>query len=205
MHIEKYYISPTAKMVLATNPYAKQAFQEISNAISSMVSNDSNTFIINNSSKNCNGVVPIKERCYICLESGYNWYREKPLKSFSSKGGPIDVYKEFGDSTLPFNVGLEFETGNISSAHRSMNKLSLALENNELQLASIILPIHKLSYYLTDRVSNYEELEPYFDLLKNKSFIILGFDAEDYNPNVPLLTKGKDGMSKRSIRKWKNK
>jgi len=169
-----------------------------------MVTNSTNTFTINNSYKNCNGVVPIKEKCYICLEDKYNWYREKPLKSFSSKGGPIDVYKEFKNDNDQFNVGLEFETGNISSAHRSMNKLSLAIEMHELQLASLMLPINKLSYYLTDRVSNYEELEPYFHLLNNRAFIILGFDAEDYNPSVPLLPKGRDGMSDRSIRKWKN-
>ena len=204
MHIAKSYISPSAQMLLSTNPNAQHALQEISDSITSMTNCINNTFTINCSSKNCNGVVPIKEKCYICLENTYNWYREKPLKSFPSKGGPIDVYKEFSSNTHPFNVGLEFETGNISSAHRSMNKLSLALQTNELQLAVIILPVHKLSYYLTDRVSNYEELEPYFALLHDRAFIVLGFDAESYSANAPLLPKGRDGMSTRSIRKWKN-
>lgn len=203
MHVEKSFISPDAQKLLKTNPICNQAFNEILYSIKSMVNTSKNTFVINNSEKNFNGVVPIKEKCYSCLETKFYWYREKPLECFPFKGGPIDVYKEFLNNTTSLNVGLEFETGNIASAHRSMNKLSLALEKNELQLAAIILPIHKMSYFLTDRVANYEELEPYFDLLINRSFIVLGFDAEEYHPNAPRLPKGKDGMSKRSKRKWR--
>lgn len=55
---------------------------------------------------------------------------------------------------------------------------------------------------MTDRVSNYEELEPYFPLLDDTTFVVFGFDAEEYSPDVPLLPKGKDGMSPRTIRKW---
>lgn len=202
MYIAKKYISPYAQIVLNKNPLAATAYNEICTSISNMTSPGTNIFIVNNSQKNCNGVVPIKDNCYACLEDLYKWYREKPLNCLSEKGGPIDVYKEFGRDNMHFNVGLEFETGNISSAHRSMNKLSLALKEQELHLAVILLPTSKLSYYLTDRVSNYEELEPYFRLLSDLPFIVLGFDAEKYDPSAPLLPKGKDGMSKRSIRKW---
>lgn len=59
-----------------------------------------------------------------------------------------------------------------------------------------------MSFYLTDRVSNYEELEPYFLLLDEVPFIVFGFDAEEYSADAPLLPKGKDGMSPRTIRKW---
>ena len=44
--------------------------------------------------KNCNGVVPVKEKCYQILEEEFRWYREKPLTYFrkdAQKGGPIDV------------------------------------------------------------------------------------------------------------------
>lgn len=105
---------------------------------------------INNSAKNCNGVVPVKEGCYQLLEEEYDWYREKPLATFFEKGGPIDVYKEFSDNYSVLRIGLEFETGNISSAHRSMNKLALGLANNDIDLAVLMMPIHDLSYYLTD-------------------------------------------------------
>ena len=59
-----------------------------------------------------------------------------------------------------------------------------------------------MALYLTDRVSNYEELEPYFVLLDSRPFIVFGFDADEYSGNISLLPKGKDGMSNRSIRRW---
>lgn len=199
MHIAELYITQSAQNLINNNPLACRASQEITNAVNSMAS------IINNSEKNCNGVVPLKEPCYRMLEEEYGWYREKPLDILSEKGGPIDVYKSFADSDSSFNAGIEFETGNISSAHRSMNKLSLGVHNGELHLAVLMMPMHSLSYYLTDRVSNYEELKPYFSLISDVPFIIIGFDVEAYSSNIPCLPKGKDGMSNRSIRKWRNR
>lgn len=206
MIISKQYISAEAEIILNENEEAYQAYSEICDSIKSIKTTGEDIFIINNSEKNCNGVVPIKESCYAKLEDHYLWYREKPLtflREEMKKGGPIDVYKEFlFENGNCFRVGLEFETGNISSAHRSMNKLKIGLLSEELDLAVLMMPIKKLSFYLTDRVSNYEELEPYFRLLNNSPFIVIGFDAESYSCNVQILPKGKDGMSKRSIRKW---
>ena len=121
------------------------------------------------------------------------------------KGGPIDVYKEFTSTREELKVGLEFETGNISSAHRSLNKLAVGIKHSEIQLAILLMPVKRLSYYLTDRVSNYEELKPYFCLVDDYPFIFIGFDVERYSENVPFLPKGNDGMSKRSTRKWPNR
>lgn len=199
MHIEELYITNDAQDLIDNDPIANLAFREIADSINSMVS------IINNTEKNCNGVVPLKEPCYRMLEETYGWYREKPLDILSEKGGPIDVYKSFSDGDGFFNVGIEFETGNISSAHRSMNKLHLGIHNKELHLAVLMMPMHRLSYYLTDRVSNYEELRPYFSLVSGVPFIIIGFDVENYSLDVPGLAKGRDGMSNRSVRKWKNR
>lgn len=197
MHISKSYITDSAKSLLRSSTLAEDAFNEIKSSINNMIG------MINNSSKHCNGVVPIKEGCYQLLEEEYGWFREKPLDSFSEKGGPIDVYKEFHSNKDFLRVGLEFETGNISSAHRSMNKLALGIANGDLDFAVLIMPVHNLSYYLTDRVSNYEELYPYYGLVDNYPFAFLGFDAESYNNTYPILPKGRDGMSKRAIHKWK--
>ena len=200
MHIATVFKTTKAINLLKTSLLAKQAYEEIDVSISNMIGN------INNLEKNYNGVIPLKDGCYKMLEEEFLWYREKPLLTLSqSKGGPIDVYKEFMSPFECIRVGLEFETGNISSAHRSMNKLSLGLANNELDLAVILMPVSSLSYYLTDRVSNYEELEPYFDLVKKYPFIFIGFDAEAYSDCFPALPKGKDGMSERAIHKWKDK
>ena len=48
-------------------------------------------------------------------------------------------------------------------------------------------------------------IEPYFLLLDEVPFIVFGFDAEEYSTDAPLLPKGKDGMSPRTIRKWQAK
>lgn len=206
MFIAKKYITPSAQCLLDNNPLAKQAYAEVVESIRSIVTDQYSEFYINNTEKNGNGVVPIKEKCYIKLENDFLWFREKPLaylKEEMKKGGPIDVYKEFFKDGQQFNVGLEFETGNISSAHRSMNKLAVGLKRKEIQLAILMMPIKQLSFYLTDRVSNYEELEPYFCIVEDNPYIIIGFDAEHYCDNVPFLPKGKDGMSNRSTRKWR--
>lgn len=199
MHVSQAYITEPAKSLLASSSLAVTAYNEIRSSIENMIGT------INNSSKHCNGVVPIKEGCYQLLEEYYGWFREKPLDSFSEKGGPIDVYKEFQQYSELLRVGLEFETGNISSAHRSMNKLALGLAHKDLDFAVLLLPVYKLSYCLTDRVSNYEELYPYFSLVDKIPFVFLGFDAESYDPSYEILPKGRDGMSLRAIHKWKDK
>lgn len=199
MHISKSYITPPAKSLLKSSSLAEEAYNEITLSINNMIGT------INNSSKNCNGVVPIKEGCYQLLEETYGWFREKPLDSFSEKGGPIDVYKEFQNNKALLRVGLEFETGNISSAHRSMNKLAIGIANDDIDFAVLIMPVSALSYYLTDRVSNYEELQPYYSLVNDYPFVFLGFDAESYSDTYPVLQKGQDGMSKRALHKWKKR
>ena len=208
MRIAKQFVSAVAKHLINTDELASQAFEEVRLSIINNVTLGSDHFILNSTSKNCNGVVPVKEKCYQILEEEFGWYREKPLTYFredAQKGGPIDVYKEFVTIGSVFKAGLEFETGNISSAHRSMNKLCVGIKKGELDLAMLMMPIKKMSFYLTDRVSNYEELEPYFLLLDEIPFVVFGFDAEEYNPDGPLLPKGKDGMSPRTIRKWQGK
>ena len=200
-HIHK--TDPAIKL-LERNEIYRDAFQEVVNSISAISwPGEANSFTINNTRKNINGVVPLKERCYIELEETYNWYREYPLhvlKYERKKGGPIDVYKIFESGE---RIGAEFETGNIGSGHRAMNKLFLGLKKNELDLAMIFMPVKKLAYYLTDRITNYEELEPYFDNYEEQPFIFIGFDASYYSADVPSIPKGKDGMSSRSVKKWK--
>ena len=208
MIIAKQFISREADALIANSAPAYQAYDEVMCSIRNNVSPGNDIFILNDSHKNCNGVVPVKEECYRILEEDYHWYREKPLTYFhedAQKGGPIDVYKEFYFRGSVFMAGLEFETGNISSAHRSMNKLRVGIIKGELDIAFLMMPIKRMSFYLTDRVSNYEELEPYFVLLDDVPFVIFGFDADEYNSDAPLLAKGKDGMSPRTIRKWQSR
>ena len=63
-------------------------------------------------------------------------------------------------------VAFEWETGNISSSHRSMNKMALGLHTGDLRAGILVVPSRKLYKFLTDRVGNVAELEPYFPLWK---------------------------------------
>lgn len=137
MLIPKTFVSIKARIIIERNRFAKEAYNEITESIHQNATNSMGQFIINCSEKKCNGVVPIKDGIYRFLEESYGWYREKPLQYFANvKGGPIDAYKEFGDQSNSFNVGLEFETGNVSSAHRAMNKLCMGIHNGEFWLSA---------------------------------------------------------------------
>lgn len=210
MKVDKEFKTKVAINLLNQDPLLNQAYKEVKQAICKSVwPEGATTFTINNSEKKSNGVVPIKELCYIHLEEFLKWFREKPLKVLAEekgKGGPIDVYKEFSSANglIVKRVGLEFETGNISSAHRSLNKLKLGLDRKEIDLAIILLPVHELGKYLTDRISTYEELAPYFELTEGMAFIVIGFNADAFDNTVEIIKKGKDGMSDRSIKTWKD-
>lgn len=82
MEIAKQYVSVVAEHLIRTNELAAQAFQEVRSSILNNVTPGSNHFILNCTRKNCNGVVPVKERCYQILEEEFGWYREKPLTYF---------------------------------------------------------------------------------------------------------------------------
>lgn len=208
MKISKEFRTDAARRLLQQDRLALQAYQEVIKSIEKPVWPPGATTFTIREGKNENGVVPIKEDCYIQLEDVFDWYREKELtvlKQEKQKGGPIDVYKEFSTESNILRVGLEFETGNISSAHRSMNKIALGLSRSELDLGIILLPMKSFAYHLTDRISNFEELEPYFELMSGRPFICIGFDADKMSSSedIPYIPKGKDGMSKRSTKKWK--
>ena len=79
MLISKQYVSPVAQQLIHTNSLVRQAFDEVASSITNNVSPGQSIFILNNSQKNCNGVVPIKEHCYQILEESYGWFRERPL------------------------------------------------------------------------------------------------------------------------------
>lgn len=203
MHVEKQHLTYTAEQMIKISSVARSAYDEVLEAISNMVGN------INNSQKKINSVTPIKAGLIKLLHDNYQWETEHhlqalrdnvPSSSDDSKrkrgqGGGIDVYKEFDFQGYMFRVGIEFETGNVASVHRSLNKLSMGIQSRELDLIFLILPIFNLAQYLTDRVANYEEIEAYFPLFSEKPFIALGFEAENYSPEFPIFEKGKDGNS----------
>jgi hypothetical protein len=51
-------------------------------------------------------------------------------------------------------VAVEWETGNISSSHRALNKMALGLLNGTIAAGVLIVPSRKLYRYLTDRIEH---------------------------------------------------
>jgi hypothetical protein len=98
-------------------------------------------------------------------------------------------------------IVVEWETGNISSSHRSMNKLTMLVSNGTIAAGTLVVPSRKLYVYLTDRIGNYKELEPYLKLSKSVPWkmgvleiIVIEQDAESYD--VPKIPKGTAGRAK---------
>jgi len=102
-------------------------------------------------------------------------------------------------------VVTEWETGNISSSHRSMNKLTMLVADGLIAAGVLVVPSRNLYLYLTDRIGNYRELEPYLKLWKSVpckvgvlEIVVIEQDAESMD--VRFIPKGTDGRSKRSKR-----
>ena len=93
-----------------------------------------------------------------------------------------------------------WETGNISSSHRAVNKLVLGLLREVFLGTALVLPSRKLYPYLTDRIGNYEELEPYFDVWRainlNEGFLaIFVVEHDAIDSNIPTIAKATDGRA----------
>jgi len=144
-----------------------------------------------------NGVSPIKRR-FQSLLSDAGWALEHRMELGSRlRPGPVDAAKTLEDGRV---FAVEWETGNISSSHRAMNKLALGMLDGKVAAGVLILPTRKLYQYLTDRVGNFEELEPYFPVwrrvaVKRSALIVLRIEQDEDDDHVPRIPKGTDGRA----------
>jgi hypothetical protein len=97
-------------------------------------------------------------------------------------------------------IVVEWETGNISSSHRSINKLTLLLKTQIISAGVLVVPSRKLYVYLTDRIGNIQEIKPYFSLWKSVpcregilEIVVIEHDAT--SKDVPRIPKGTDGRA----------
>lgn len=88
---------------------------------------------------------------------------ERYTEPVTSNFGPFDFMTVAPDGT---RVAIEWETGNISSSHRSMNKLALAIKTGVVDAGVMIVPSRLLYEHLTDRVGNIAELSGYLSMWK---------------------------------------
>jgi hypothetical protein len=101
-------------------------------------------------------------------------------------------------------IGVEWETGNVSSAHRSINRILLAnvADRQKCIGGGIVLPTREMANYLTDRISNYEELEPYFRVWERLAplwpelpLALIAIQHDRTSRRAPRIDKRTDGYN----------
>ena len=142
------------------------------------------------------GVKPIKDACMLHLKS-LGWSLETRI--------PITALKQPGKIDATYSVGnrffcVEWETGNISSSHRAINKMAIGLLKRALIGGVLIVPTRVMYRYLTDRVGNFPELEPYFPLWRGLNIdegllAIIAIEHDGVSRSVPRIRKGTDGRA----------
>jgi hypothetical protein len=133
----------------------------------------------------------------VLLYPSLEQYRE-PVKS---DFGGFDFLTTTADGV---RVAIEWETGNISSSHRSLNKLVIALKHGTIQAGVLILPSRALYVHLTDRIGNISEVSGYLEMWESlKTTVTRGLlaitvvehDALTDDPNIPYLPTANDGRA----------
>ena len=149
--------------------------------------------------KKANGVKPIKDLFVSHLHSE-GWKLEAKIALGSRiRPGPIDAIYKISENVF---FAVEWETGNISSSHRAINKLCLGIMDNKLLGGILVLPSRKLYQYLTDRVGNFSEIEPYFPIWRNvkldRGYLsVIEIEYDSLDDTIPCIPKGTDGRHNR--------
>jgi hypothetical protein len=142
------------------------------------------------------GVKPIKKACMQKLQS-FGWQLETPVEIATViRPGPMDATCRVRDRLFC----VEWETGNISSSHRSVNKMALGIMKKILIGGALILPTREMYKFLTDRIGNFRELAPYFPLWKAMNIeegllLIIAIEHDSTSDRVPKIQKGTDGRA----------
>jgi len=175
----------------------RQLYQNIIDGIHTVSWADPREFVINPVPKG-NGVLPIKNN-FIAHLVRQGWESEVSMSVINGLNpGPIDAIFR-SDKGI---VAVEWETGNISSSHRALNKIALGIIQKQLIAGFLIIPMRSLSKYLTDRIGNYEELSPYFQLYPKLTITegvmgVFGVEHDRTSNKVLFIPKGKDGNAKK--------
>jgi len=146
-----------------------------------------------------NGVVAIKLPLIKHLKAAHWEVEDKPeIPNGVLTTGDLDAIFE-GTSGY---IGFEWETGNISSSHRAINKLLLSLQMGGIKGGILVVPGDRLYPYLTDRIGNIRELRPYFPLWKSVQIAdgalrIYVVEQDKISDTVEHIPKGTDGRALR--------
>jgi hypothetical protein len=124
-------------------------------------------------------------------------YQEPITSSF----GEFDLLTDAPNGT---RCAIEWETGNISSSHRSMNKLAICLGAGAIQAGVLIVPSRACYEHLTDRIGNIGELSGYLDMWHRLAagvaqgvlaIVVVEHDNLTDDLATPYLPVGNDGRA----------
>jgi len=122
----------------------------------------------------------------------------------TSKFGEFD-FVTLGKGGL--KIAIEWETGNISSSHRSMNKLAISLAAGAIDVGVLIVPSRGCYNHLTDRIGNIGELSGYLEIWEAAkarvergllAVTVVEHDELTDDETIPYLPLGGDGRAKRA-------
>ena len=119
----------------------KPLFGEIADAIEAVDWPPGSGAFTMNPIRKGNGVKPIKIACMRRL-SECGWKVEHRLDIVGPRPGPIDAVKVLPNGAM---IALEWETGNISSSHRAINKMVLGMLGGKLTAGVSEIPSCSLS------------------------------------------------------------
>jgi len=177
-----------------------------------------------------NGVNYLKKRFADHMVSSEGWVSEARLGLKQHAKSPElrlypsgEIYQEpitsdFGGFDLStsthggLKAAIEWETGNISSSHRSLNKLAISLATEVVDIGVLIVPNREMYEHLTDRIGNIAELAGYLSMwaslgasVKRGMLVIsvVGHDELTSSEDHPYLPSGNDGRAKEGkAKKW---
>jgi hypothetical protein len=168
-----------------------------------------------------NGVTFLRKQFLNHIVGVEGWHPEGNVKVVGKPPPPITLYPSMGKHNEPVTsefggfdlvttapggsrIAIEWETGNISSSHRSMNKLAIALESGVIEAGVLIVPSRALYEHLTDRIGNIGELSGYLRMWQSLgqsvqkgllAVTVVEHDALTDSEDAPYLVVGKDGRA----------
>jgi transposase-like protein len=126
---------------------------------------------------------------------------EQHYEPITSDFGGFDFLTTTPDGV---RVAIEWETGNISSSHRALNKLSIALKHGTIQAGVLILPSKDLYVHLTDRIGNISEISGYLEMWQSLrttvsagllAVTVVEHDELTGELHIPYLPTANDGRA----------
>lgn len=154
-----------------------------------------------------NGVLPIKNGLLRELKAS-GWKLESAAKTtIGAALGAFDAAQVIPGGPIV----LEWETGNISSSHRSLNKMTMLLMSGSIVAGTLVVPTRALYRFLTDRIGNIDELLPYVEFWKgytkpcvkcgtapitNGVLEIVVIEHDATSTSVPRIPKGTSGRAR---------